>query len=166
MREPLKDKTRLEHIVNAIDIVLERTGAITREKLTADKVQFGGIVYYTLVIGEAAYNLSKAFKEKYKETDWQEIAKMRHNLVHGYYQVDPDILWAVVNNDLPPLREQVARYLAETNWEEWEKNVKVVTESAVHKSLIQTAQRMKSKGYSAKEITSITGLSADEIESA
>ena len=86
--------------------------------------------------------------------------------MHGYYQVDPDILWAVVNDDLPPLREQVAHYLAETNWDEWEKNVKVVTESAVHKSLIQTAQRMKSKGYSVKEITSITGLSADEIESA
>lgn len=166
MREPLKDKTRLEHIVNAIGIVLERTGTMTREKLTADKVQFGGIVYYTLVIGEAAYNLSKAFKEKYKETDWQEIAKMRHNLVHGYYQVDPDILWAVVKNDLPPLREQVARYLAETNWEEWEKNVKVVTESAVHKSLVQTAQRMKSKGYSISEIASVTGLSADEIETA
>jgi len=86
--------------------------------------------------------------------------------VHGYYQVDPDILWAVVNNDLPPLREQVTRYLKETNWDEWEKNVKVVTESAVHKSLIQTARRMKSKGYSAKEISSITGLPADEIEMA
>lgn len=166
MREPLKDRTRLEHIANAINIVLERTSGMSREKLTTDKVQFGGIVYYTLVIGEAAYNLSKVFKEKYNETDWQEIARMRHNLVHGYYQVDPDILWAVVKNDLPLLREQVARYLAETDWNEWEKNVKVVTESAVHKSLMQTAQRMKSKGYSVSEISSITGLSCDEIESA
>ena len=166
MREPLKDRTRLEHIANAINIVLERTNGMSREKLTTDKVQFGGIVYYTLVIGEAAYNLSKVFKEKYNETDWQEIARMRHNLVHGYYQVDPDILWAVVKNDLPLLREQVARYLAETDWNEWEKNVKVVTESAVHKSLMQTAQRMKSKGYSVSEISSITGLSCDEIESA
>ena len=166
MREPLKDRTRLEHIANAINIVLERTNGMSREKLTTDKVQFGGIVYYTLVIGEAAYNLSKVFKEKYNETDWQEIARMRHNLVHGYYQVDPDILWAVVKNDLPLLHEQVARYLAETDWNEWEKNVKVVTESAVHKSLMQTAQRMKSKGYSVSEISSITGLSCDEIESA
>lgn len=53
---------------------------------------------------------------------------------------------------------------ADTDWDEWEKNEVVITESATHKTLMQTARRMKSKGYEVKEIMSITGLTAEEIE--
>lgn len=164
MREPLKDKVRLEHILNAIDIIQTRTQNLTFDNLSADKVLSAGIVYYTLIIGEAAYNLSKAFKNSYVETDWDEIAKMRHNLVHGYYHVDPVIVWYVVQNDLAPLREQVSHYLASINWEEWEKRDVVIKETAVHRSLIQTAARMKSRGYDIDEICKITGLDRDEID--
>jgi uncharacterized protein with HEPN domain len=89
---------------------------------------------------------------------------MRHNLAHGYYQVDPDIVWSVIRDDLKSLREQVTRYLADTDWDEWEKNAIVMKESAVHKSLVQTARRMKQRGYDTDEICKITGLSRDEIK--
>lgn len=164
MREPLKDKSRLEHILGAIDIILEKSNGLTYEGFVADKIVFGGIVYYTMVIGEAAYHLSKAFKEKHNETDWVQITRMRHNLVHGYYQVDPDVVWFVLQDDLLPLREQVTRYIVETDWEEWEKNTQVVTESAVHKNLIQTAKRMKSDGLTTQQISRYTGLTVEEIE--
>ena len=123
--------------------------------MTADKVLFGGIVYHTMIIGEAAYNLTKAFCKEHPDTPWAQIAKMRHNLAHGYYQVDPDIVWSVIRDDLKPLREQVARYLAETDWDEWEKNAVVVKESAVHKNMVQTARRMKQRGYDTDEISRI-----------
>ena len=89
---------------------------------------------------------------------------MRHNLVHGYYKVDPYIIWSVISDDLLPLRKQVARYLSEVDWDEWEKNEVVVVESAVHKNLVQTARRMKQRGYDTDEICKITGLSREEIE--
>ena len=164
MREPLKDKSRLEHILGAIDTILEKSKGLTYDDLVADKIVFGGIVYYTMVIGEAAYHLSKAFKKKYNETDWIQITKMCHNLVHGYYQVDPDVVWFVLQDDLLPLREQVTRYLAETDWEEWEKNTTVVSETAVHKNLVQTAKRMKTDGMDVKQISRYTGLTVEEIE--
>ena len=164
MREPLKDRNRLEHILNAIDTILERTNGLTYEGLTSDKILFGGIVYYTMVIGEAAYHLSKPFKKKYTETNWNQITKMRHNLVHGYYQVDPDVGWSVIQDDLVPLREQVTRYITETDWEEWEKNGQVIAETAVHKNLVQTASRMKKDGMDAKQISRYTGLTAEEID--
>ena len=63
MREPLKDRNRLDHILNAIDTILEKAKGLTFEGLTSDKILFGGIVYYTMVIGEAAYHLSKPFKK-------------------------------------------------------------------------------------------------------
>ena len=164
MREPLKDRSRLEHILDAIDTILEKSKGLTYEGLTSDKILFAGIVYYTMVIGEASYYLSKAFTEKHSETNWFQITRMRHNLVHGYYQVDPDIVWSVLQDDLLPLREQVTRYLAETNWEEWEKTNQFVAESAIHKNLIQTAKRMKNDGMTTKQISRYTGLTAEEIE--
>ncbi len=90
--------------------------------------------------------------------------RMRNVLAHDYYKLKLQTVWEVVQHDLPPFREQVGRYLAEVDWEEWEKNEVVIKETAVHKSLMQTANRMKSKGYEVKEIMSITGLTAEEIE--
>lgn len=58
MRESLKDKNRLEHIVSAIDLILGRVEGMKYEDFVADKLLFGGIVYHTMIIGEAAYKLS------------------------------------------------------------------------------------------------------------
>ena len=164
MREQPKDRDRLQHILDAVDTILSRCEGITREALDADKIFFGGVVYHTMIIGEAAYNLTKAFCQEHPDTPWIQIAKMRHNLAHGYYQVDPDIVWSVIQNDLQPLRNQVTTYLADTDWDEWERNEVVIKETATHKSLIQTATCMKQRGYDTDEICKITGLSRDEIK--
>ena len=89
---------------------------------------------------------------------------MRHVLVHDYYQIDSLSVWKVIKEDLQPLREQVASYLADTDWDEWDKNEVVIVETATHKSLVQTASRMKQHGYDINEICKITGLNRDEIE--
>ena len=122
MREPLKDKNRLEHIIDAIDTILSRTERMELVDLTADKIVFGGIVYQTMIIGEAAYKLSPSFMASHPEVPWQDIADMRHHLVHGYYQVNAEIIWSVIKNDLEPLRDNVKTLLSETNWEQWEQN--------------------------------------------
>ena len=120
MREPIRDKSRLEHIIDAIDTIMERADGMTYESLISDKILFGGIVYYTMIIGEATYKLSREFVASHPQTNWQEIADMRHHLVHGYYQVDSTIIWEVIQHNLKPLREEIIRYLAETDWKEWE----------------------------------------------
>lgn len=90
---------------------------------------------------------------------------MRHVLVHDYYRIKANEVKYVIEDNLKPLREQIASYLAETDWDEWEKNTLVFeTESSAHKALIQTAIRMKSRGYDIKEICKMTGLSQEEIE--
>ena len=164
MREPVRDRERLEHILEAIDRVLGFAEGKTKEELETDRMNFYGIVKNIEIIGEAAYKLTKAFRIEHPETPWDDIIKMRHILIHDYFQIDEEAVIYVIEDNLRPLREQVARYLAETNWEEWEKNEVVITESATHKTLIQTATRMKSLGYELDEICKITGLSRDEIE--
>ena len=164
MREPVRDRERLEHILEAIDRVLDYTEGKTKEELQDDKMRFYGIVKNIEIIGEVAYKLTKAFRKEHAETPWDDIIKMRHILIHDYFQIDEEAVIYVIEDNLRSLREQVARYLEETNWEEWEKNEVVITESATHKTLIQTAARMKSRGYDVNEICKITGLSRDEID--
>ncbi len=88
---------------------------------------------------------------------------MRHALVHDYYIKENQVRY-VIEDDLGPLLEQVNRYLAEVNWEEWEKNEVVIKETAVHKSLVQTAHGMKKDGIPVNQISRYTGLSVEEIE--
>ena len=121
MREPLRDKGRLEHILNAIDAILERAGNMSFEEMTADRIVFYGLVYHTMIIGEASYKLSQEFTESHPQVNWKVIAGMRHHLVHGYYQVNPKDVWDVIQNDLRPLRTQIVSYLNSIDWEEWEK---------------------------------------------
>ncbi len=164
MREPLKDRIRLEHIVASAANIARYTEGKTYDDLMADDMMCYAVVYNILAIGEAAYHLTKAFQREHPDTPWEDIMKMRNILAHDYYKLKLQTVWEVVQHDLPPLREQVARYLAETDWDEWEKNVVVVNETAAHKSLVQTAGRMKLRGYDTDEICKITGLPREEIE--
>jgi len=165
MREPIKDKDRLQHILDAIDNIFELTKDTSTEALSANKMQFYGIVKCIEIIGEAAYFVTKSFRNKHKETPWEQIIRMRHVLVHDYYRIKEDEVRYVIEDNLTPLREQIARYIAETNWDEWEKQtLDLESESSAHKTLIQTAIRMKSRGYNTNEICKITGLSRDEID--
>ena len=164
MREPVRDRERLEHIAEAIERILTYTEGKTREALVTDKIMFYGLVKNIEIVGEAAYKLTKAFRKEHPDTPWDVITKMRHVLIHDYFQIDEDTVFYVIHDDLPSLREQVTRYLEEVNWEEWEKNEVVITETATHKSLVQTANRMKKDGMSAKQISRYTGLTEEEIE--
>ena len=164
MREPLKDRVRLEHIAEAADNILRYTAGKTYEDMLADDMMCYAVVYNILAIGEAAYHLTKAFQVEHPETEWEDIMRMRNVLAHDYYKLKLQTVWEVVKHDLPPLREQVAACLAGTNWDEWEKNEIVIKETATHRTLIQTAQRMKKDGMTIHQIARYTGLTAEEID--
>ena len=120
MREPIRDKGRLEHMAAAIDRVLEFMTDKSFDDLPKDKIEYYGIVKNIEIVGEAAYKLSPQFKEAHTSTPWSVIEKMRHVLVHDYYKIDEDEVKYVIEDDLRPLRNQIAQYLTETDWEQWE----------------------------------------------
>jgi uncharacterized protein with HEPN domain len=121
MRETVRDRERLEHILEAIDIILTYTVGKSKEELTSDKIRFYGLVKNIEIVGEAAYMLSAEFKEVHPQTPWKVVQGMRHYLVHGYANIDVQELYSTALNDIPVLKQQAEIYLAETNWDEWEK---------------------------------------------
>jgi uncharacterized protein with HEPN domain len=111
MREPIRDKSRLEHMLQAIKRVEDFTKGRTQEELISDVLRLHATVYNIQIIGEAVYRLSTEFKESHTETPWALIEKMRHVLEHDYYRINNDILWSVITEDLPPLKLQIEAYL-------------------------------------------------------
>jgi uncharacterized protein with HEPN domain len=55
------------------------------------------------IIGEAAYQVSSETRWQIPGVPWEDIMGMRHRLVHAYFDIDLDVLWSTVQNDLPPL---------------------------------------------------------------
>ncbi len=140
------------------------------EGITFDEFVSDIRVYYSVmknveVIGEAANMLTRDFKEKYTELPWRLIVKMRNVLVHGYAQVSDTDLWQTASNDIKPLREQIDKYLSEIEWDAWESEATefVDLDNAQYSNAVQTARKMKSKGFSVDDIAEITGLSVPEI---
>ena len=164
MREPLKDRVRLEHIQTAIDNIFQYTTGKTIQQLNDDTMLFYATVKNIEIIGEAAYHLTRAFCAEHPDTPWNAVMRMRNILVHDYYKIRLNEVWKVIQEDLQPLRDQVVRYLADTDWDEWEKNEVAIVESAVHKNMVQTARRMKRDGMDERQISRYTGLTAEEIE--
>lgn len=113
MREPVRDKQRLIHILEAIDRIQNRMPALDLDNLLQDALVYYGVVKSIEIIGEAVYKLSTSFKDAHPQTVWENIEGMRHVLVHDYYQILPDRVLDVVINDLPPLRGQIEQYLSE-----------------------------------------------------
>lgn len=165
MREPVKDRIRLQHIQESINNIFSFTNDKTPSDLETDKMLYYAVVKNLEIIGEAAYRLTTAFRKRYSATEWDNIIRLRHILVHDYYQINLRTVWDIISNDLTPLQKQVASYINQTDWTEWEKNERAIIDSAVHKNLVQTALRMKSRGYEVREISKITGLSQEEIDS-
>lgn len=121
MREPIRDRERLEHILAAIDRVARYTAGKTYDDLVADDMMYYAVVKNIEIIGEAANMLTSEYQATHPETPWKKVKGMRNYIVHEYFQVDDIVVWDVVTNSFPKLREQVVRYLAETDWEQWEK---------------------------------------------
>jgi len=113
MREPVRDRGRLEHILSAIEKVQTFTTNLTKEELVKDPLHLHATVYNVQIIGEASYRLTEEFKNHHPKTPWALIEKMRHILVHDYYQINNDVLWSVIQEDIPPLKEQILQYLQE-----------------------------------------------------
>lgn len=120
MKERPKDRMRLEHILDAIERLQTHAGSLAKEELESDVLRYYGIVKNIEIIGEAARMLSDEFKSAHQEVPWLSISNMRNFLVHEYFQVDNDTVWAVIHGDIVELRKYVELYLSETDWESWE----------------------------------------------
>ena len=80
---------------------------LTFPEFEDDHLRQLGILKSVEIIGEAASRVSEETKAKHPDIPWTQIIGMRNRLVHAYFAIQLDIVWKVVQDDLPPLITQL-----------------------------------------------------------
>ena len=101
---------RLQDIQEAIIRIMKYT-AQGRDAFDNDELVQTWVVHHLEIIGEAARAIPKDFKNQHPEILWTKISGMRNVLVHIYFGIDQDIVWEVVENDLPSLKTSIDAFL-------------------------------------------------------
>jgi uncharacterized protein with HEPN domain len=105
------DLIRVRHMLDAACKAIEFTAGSSRENLDKDDKLALSVVRLLEIIGEAANSISDEFQHEYHQIPWGSIGATRNRLIHGYFDVDLDIVWEIVRSDLPNLIEQLKTIL-------------------------------------------------------
>jgi uncharacterized protein with HEPN domain len=97
------DQTRLEHMRQACNEAIELTRNACREDLDTDRKLNLALARLLEIIGEAANGISPEFKESHPTLPWHGAISMRNRLIHGYFDINLDVVWRTVKEDLPDL---------------------------------------------------------------
>ena len=108
-----EDEVFLRHILESIEKVESYTKNSSKEKFTQQIQLQDAVIRRLEIIGEAARNITSAFKNKHNSLPWNEMIRTRDKVIHGYFGIDLDIVWDILKKDLPQLKESILKILHE-----------------------------------------------------
>ena len=106
------DADRLQDVLEAITRI-ETQAARGKDAFYRDELLQTWILHHLLIIGEACRALSKEFRSTHPHEVWADAAGLRNVIVHHYFGIDHEVVWGVVERDLPVLKRLVQSALAE-----------------------------------------------------
>jgi uncharacterized protein with HEPN domain len=106
------DGIRLRHMLDATQEAISFASGKMREDLDNDRMLVLSLVKEIEIIGEAATKISEDCRRELPEIPWRNIVTMRNRLIHGYFDINLDIVWKTVAEELPPLSGHLQKALA------------------------------------------------------
>ncbi len=103
------DTVCVRHILDAAEKATTFARAHTREDLDTNEMLAFSLIHLLEIIGEAANGVSEGFREKHPDIPWRQMVELRNRLIHGYFDINLDIVWDTVAKDLPPLVDGLKR---------------------------------------------------------
>ena len=103
------DNVRIRHMLDAAREAVAFVEGRSRGNLDTDRKLNLSLVRLLEIIGEAARGISPEFREAHPDLAWKKMVSMRDHLIHGYFDINLDVVWETVKNDLPPLIEKLEK---------------------------------------------------------
>ena len=104
--EPDAQRVYLDHIAQAISRI-EAYVSVTKKAFMADTMRQDAVIRQFEILGEAANRLDDSLKAARPEIPWRQVVGNRNRLIHGYFQINLEVLWATATKDLPALAKAV-----------------------------------------------------------
>ena len=106
------DYERMLDVREALEHI-EKYAVRGRDAFERDELLQTWVVHHLQILGEACANFTDAFRQRHPHVSWKDIVGMRNVLVHGYFDIDLDVVWSTVEHDLPGLKKSILRILEE-----------------------------------------------------
>ena len=105
----------LEDILEAIDRIQEYMQGVTRAAFENDRMRFDAVIRNLEVIGEAVKQVPESVRARYSSVEWRKIAGLRDILIHKYFHINIEIVWDVVQSNIPILKTEIQQMIKEKN---------------------------------------------------
>ena len=107
MRSEVGDKIRLQHILDAIEEIRKYLIEVDFPVFLDNSMMRFACIKQLEIIGEASNHLSSELKSKFSEIEWGQIVGMRNVFTHEYFGIDSAVVWEIIKNDIPELKEKI-----------------------------------------------------------
>ncbi|HUX01069.1 MAG: HepT-like ribonuclease domain-containing protein [Phycisphaerae bacterium] len=103
---------RLRHMLDHAQETVQMAHGCKRKDLDANRQLSLALTRLLEIVGEAAARVPAEERQRFSAIPWRDVVDLRNRLIHGYDEVNLDILWAIVQKDLPALAAELDKILA------------------------------------------------------
>ena len=105
------DSVYLRHIIDALLQIERYTDGVTYEEFLSNSLLQDGVIRQLEVMGEAARNLSEDLRNEYPTIPWRQMISLRNRMIHAYFNVNLQIIWEIIQGDIPILLQETKHVL-------------------------------------------------------
>lgn len=106
-----ENRIRMQHILDEANEACKYVKGISFDEFVEDGKTVRAVIRSIEVIGEAASKISMKFRKEHPDVPWQKTIGMRNRLIHVYFDIDYNIIWQTVKENLPSLIKQLQSIL-------------------------------------------------------
>lgn len=108
-----EDRIRVRHMLDAIESARRFTERRQREDLDTDEMLLFAVIRAIEILGEAAGKVGEDVRSRSPSIPWSAIVAMRNRLIHGYFDIDTEVVWNTVSTELPRIEPALRTLLSE-----------------------------------------------------